>query len=92
VLHVRQDSLLIASCLKSELHGAFKYIYVIVACRPVDRQRLLNKPLTIQQPLLSNGSANKHISTETIALQQTNGVFFAVLAKILKADPVSCCS
>jgi hypothetical protein len=33
----------------------------IASCRPFARQRLRNK----QQPLLSNGFANKHVSTAT---------------------------
>jgi hypothetical protein len=36
----------------------------------------------MQQPLLSNGSANKPVSTATIALQQSNGVFYEVRAEI----------
>jgi hypothetical protein len=36
----------------------------------------------IQQPLLSNGSSNKHVSAATIALQQRSSIFFAVLAEI----------
>jgi hypothetical protein len=39
--------------------------------------------ITIQQPLPSNGSANNHISTARIALQQRNGVFYAVHADML---------
>jgi hypothetical protein len=41
-----------------------------VACRFVAMQRLR----TIQQTLLRNGSANKHVSKATIALEQKNGV------------------
>jgi hypothetical protein len=48
----------------------------IVARRPVTRQRPRNK-------LLSNGSANKHVSTETDALQQRNNVFYALHAEML---------
>jgi hypothetical protein len=33
--------------------------------------------------MLSDGSANKHVSTETIALQQKNGVFYAIRAAML---------
>jgi hypothetical protein len=41
---------------------------------------LLGEDREIQQQLLSNGSANKHVSTVTIALQHSNGVFCAVRA------------
>jgi hypothetical protein len=40
----------------------------IVACRPLARQRQRSKQ-TVQQPLLSNGSANKHVSTATVTVQ-----------------------
>jgi hypothetical protein len=36
--------------------------------------------------MLSNGSSNKHVSTEKIAQQQNNGVFYTVRADILKTD------
>jgi hypothetical protein len=38
---------------------------------------------TLQQKLQNNGSAKKHASTATIALQQRNGVFYAIRAEIL---------
>jgi hypothetical protein len=38
------------------------------------------KQATIQQPLLSNGSANKHVSM-AIGLQQRNGAFYVVCAE-----------
>jgi hypothetical protein len=38
----------------------------------------------MQQPLLSNGSVKKHVSTkEKIALQQMKGVFYAIRAEML---------
>jgi hypothetical protein len=37
----------------------------------------------MQLLLLSKNSTNKHISTATSALQQMNGVFYAVRAEIL---------
>jgi hypothetical protein len=33
--------------------------------------------------VITNGYANKHVSTVTIALQQRNGVLYAVRAKML---------
>jgi hypothetical protein len=33
--------------------------------------------------IAGNGSANKHVSTAMIALQQKNGIFYAVHAEIL---------
>jgi hypothetical protein len=36
-----------------------------------------------QQPLLSNGFGNKHVSTATIAQQQWNGIFCALRAEVL---------
>jgi hypothetical protein len=48
---------------------------------------------TIQQPLPSNGSANKHISKETREYSN-NGkdIFYAVHAKMLQAGSISSCS
>jgi hypothetical protein len=33
--------------------------------------------------LINNGSANKHVSIAAIALQHSNGIFYAVLAEML---------
>jgi hypothetical protein len=41
------------------------------------------KLATIQQPFLSNGSTNKHVSTATIAQQQRNDILFAIRAEML---------
>jgi hypothetical protein len=39
----------------------------------------------MQEALLRTGSANKHVFTATIALQQKNGDSFAVRAEMLQA-------
>jgi hypothetical protein len=41
------------------------------------------KEAFIQQPLLSKGSANKHVSTAKISLQQMNSILYFVRAQIL---------
>jgi hypothetical protein len=41
------------------------------------------KQATLQQPLLSNSSTNKQVSTAAVALQQRNSVFCVLHAKIL---------
>jgi hypothetical protein len=41
------------------------------------------KKKNVQQPLLSNNFAKKHVYTATIALQQRNDVFYAVRVEIL---------
>jgi hypothetical protein len=40
--------------------------------------------------LLNNGFANKHVSTETIALRQWKGVFYAFHAEMLEELLYSC--
>jgi hypothetical protein len=50
----------------------------------------MNKSKFIQHPLLSNGSANKHVSTTTREYSNNgSGVFYAVHADMLQAGPVS---
>jgi hypothetical protein len=50
------------------------------------------KHATIQQPLLSNGSANKHVSMARIYRNKRREVFYGVRAEIFYARPVSSCS
>jgi hypothetical protein len=46
------------------------------------------KQATIQQPLLSNGSANMHVSTATTGHSNNGrGVSYVVPAEIVQADP-----
>jgi hypothetical protein len=44
---------------------------------------------SIQQPLLSNGSTNKHVSTATIELQQRKNILVVVHTEMLKIGDVS---
>jgi hypothetical protein len=79
-------SLIYLSTVNSTGYGA----YDIVACRPVAGQRPRDKQ-KIQQPLLSNGFANKHVCRATVG-NINRGTAFSVrsVPRCYKQD--SCCN